>query len=92
MGMEKAFRRVTHAGDPVPLLPLAEWGYAMHGGEIYISSPHLPVEPEDVEICVGDADERCIAGADDQAALAAVMGGGGVGGRETGEEGVVVDE
>lgn len=59
-----AFRRVTHAGDPVPLLPLTEWGYAMHGGEIYISSPSLPVQPSDVEMCVGDADEKCIAGSD----------------------------
>ncbi|OBT83964.1 hypothetical protein VE02_07195 [Pseudogymnoascus sp. 03VT05] len=61
---EQGFRRVTHRGDPVPLLPLEEWGYAMHGGEIYISSPALPVLIGDVEMCVGDADERCIAGSD----------------------------
>lgn len=60
----QAFRRVTHVGDPVPLLPLEEWGYAMHGGEIYISRPSLPVQLGDVEMCAGDEDERCIAGSD----------------------------
>ncbi|OBT93426.1 hypothetical protein VE01_08782 [Pseudogymnoascus verrucosus] len=63
------FRRVTHRGDPVPLLPLTEWGYAMHGGEIYISSPGLPVGMGDVEMCVGDEDVRCIAGADEGGVL-----------------------
>lgn len=62
-----AFRRVTHVGDPVPLLPLEEWGYAMHGGEIYVSRPGLPFLQKDVERCVGDEDERCIAGADGEA-------------------------
>lgn len=28
------FRRVTHVGDPVPMLPLAEWGYRPHAGEV----------------------------------------------------------
>ena len=82
----KGFRRVTHVGDPVPLLPLAEWGYAMHGGEIYVSKPGLPVEVGDVERCVGDEDERCIAGADggvmDAEAGAAVDEGLGESGRD----------
>ncbi len=58
------FRRVTHVNDPVPLLPLSEWGYGMHAGEIYISKPELPPETEDLKSCVGDQDPRCIAGAD----------------------------
>lgn len=61
----KMFRRVTHVDDPVPLLPLSEWGYGMHAGEIYISKPELPSEIEDLQSCVGDQDPRCIAGADD---------------------------
>ena len=28
------YRRVTHVDDPVPLLPLKEWGYRMHAVEI----------------------------------------------------------
>ena len=59
------FRRVTHVDDPVPLLPLSEWGYGMHAGEIYIKKPELPPEIEDIQSCIGDHDLRCIAGADD---------------------------
>ncbi|OAL06916.1 alpha/beta-hydrolase [Phaeosphaeriaceae sp. SRC1lsM3a] len=58
------FRRVTHAGDPVPLLPLAEWGYTMHSEEIYISEPDLPFSIADVTYCDGDEDPHCIAGSD----------------------------
>ncbi|KAI4128104.1 MAG: hypothetical protein LQ338_002889 [Usnochroma carphineum] len=57
------YRKVTHADDPVPLLPLSEWGYRMHGEEIYISKPELPPDKEDLRRCDGDADPRCIAGA-----------------------------
>jgi triacylglycerol lipase len=56
------YRRVTHVNDPIPLLPLEEWGYVMHAGEIYISKLHLPPSVADLEFCDGDADERCIAG------------------------------
>ena len=63
--MKAMFRRVTHVDDPVPLLPLSEWGYGMHAGEIYISKTELPPTIEDLQICVGDQDPRCIAGADD---------------------------
>jgi pimeloyl-ACP methyl ester carboxylesterase len=59
------FRRVTHAGDPVPLLPLAEWGYSMHSEEIYISQTDLPFSIADVRHCDGDEDPHCIAGSDD---------------------------
>lgn len=58
------FHRVTHAGDPVPLLPLSEWGYTMHSEEIFISEPDLPVSIADVQYCDGDEDLDCIAGID----------------------------
>jgi len=56
------YRRVTHVDDPVPLLPLSEWGYRMHAGEIYISKSDLKPETKDLEYCIGDADPACIAG------------------------------
>lgn len=56
------FRRVTHVGDQVPLLPLQEWGYRMHGGEIFISKAALPPSIADLHHCDGDEDPRCIAG------------------------------
>lgn len=56
------YRRVTHIDDPVPLLPLQEWGYVMHAGEIYIAKPDLSPHPQDLLYCDGDADPRCIAG------------------------------
>lgn len=56
------FHRVTHIGDPVPLLPLAEWGYSMHSEEIYISEPSLPPSVADIIYCEGDEDAECIAG------------------------------
>lgn len=61
------FRRITHAADPVPLLPLEEWGYHMHGGEIFIDKPDLPPSVADIRICSADEDPDCIAG-DDPAA------------------------
>ncbi|KAK5949171.1 hypothetical protein OHC33_009712 [Knufia fluminis] len=56
------FRRVTHVDDPVPLLPLEEWGYEMHAGEIFISKASLPPARSDLHACAGDADPKCIAG------------------------------
>lgn len=58
------FRRVTHIDDPVPLLPLTEWGYAMHGGEIHISKSSLSPDVSDLRHCTGDNDQKCIAGQD----------------------------
>ncbi|KAG9547189.1 extracellular lipase, partial [Aureobasidium melanogenum] len=58
------YRRVTHIDDPVPLLPLTEWGYRMHAGEIYISKSALTPDVQDLQHCVGDEDHRCIAGQD----------------------------
>jgi pimeloyl-ACP methyl ester carboxylesterase len=58
------YRRVTHVDDPVPLLPLTEWGYQMHAGEVYISKPNIPPEVEDLRYCEGDEDPECIAGAE----------------------------
>lgn len=55
------YRRVTHVDDPVPLLPLQEWGYRMHAGEIYISKPSLPPARSDIRQCHGDEDPSCIA-------------------------------
>ncbi|OAP62319.1 hypothetical protein AYL99_04522 [Fonsecaea erecta] len=55
------YRRVTHVDDPVPLLPLEEWGYRMHAGEIYISKPALPPGRADIRHCKGDEDPACIA-------------------------------
>ncbi|KAL5363766.1 Alpha/Beta hydrolase protein [Aspergillus floccosus] len=66
---EKEFRRVTHVDDPVPLLPAAEWGFAMHAGEVFISKEGLAPGVEDVVFCEGDADVRCIAGADTDSEL-----------------------
>lgn len=56
------YRRVTHVDDPVPLLPLSEWGYRMHAGELYISKKHLPLSVADIRLCEGDQDPDCIAG------------------------------
>ncbi|PGH34409.1 hypothetical protein GX50_02776 [[Emmonsia] crescens] len=59
-----SYHRVTHVNDPVPLLPLSEWGYRPHAGEIYISKSDLPPEISDLQHCVGDADPECIAGSE----------------------------
>ncbi|KAF2480788.1 Alpha/Beta hydrolase protein [Neohortaea acidophila] len=60
----RKYRRVTHVDDPVPLLPLSEWGYAMHAGEIFITKSALSPDIGDLELCDGDNDQRCIAGQD----------------------------
>lgn len=60
----RSYRRVTHNNDPVPLLPLDEWGYKPHGGEIYISKQELQPTEIDVRTCVGDTDPQCSAGAE----------------------------
>ncbi|KAL8702121.1 MAG: hypothetical protein Q9224_000170, partial [Gallowayella concinna] len=57
------YRRVTHIGDPVPQLPLGEWGYSTHAEEIYISKPELPPERGDLRLCKGDSDPQCLGGA-----------------------------
>lgn len=58
------FRRVTHIDDPVPQLPLTEWGFRMHAGEIFISKSSLSPDLQDVQHCFGDEDSECIAGQD----------------------------
>lgn len=58
------YRRVTHVNDPVPLLPFTEWGYAAHAGEIYISKLDLTPSLVDIELCTGNSDMHCIAGAE----------------------------
>ena len=64
MESKDMYRRVTHVDDPVPLLPLREWGYRMHAGEVYISKPSLSPSVTDLYHCNGDEDPHCIAGAD----------------------------
>ena len=61
---ELRYRRVTHIDDPVPLLPLTEWGFAMHAGEIYISKSALSPDVADLMLCEGDDDQDCIAAQD----------------------------
>ncbi|KAL8658133.1 MAG: hypothetical protein Q9226_001252 [Calogaya cf. arnoldii] len=63
-GKSVAYRRVTHVNDPVPQLPLKEWGFRTHGEELYISKANLPPERVDVRVCEGDDDPRCLGGAD----------------------------
>lgn len=63
---DSMYRRVTHVDDPVPLLPLKEWGYRMHAGEIFISKPDLSPTVADLQYCLGDEDPHCIAAADPQ--------------------------
>ena len=62
--IKSMYRRVTHVDDPVPLLPVKEWGYRMHAGEIYISKSDLSPSVTDLQHCVGDEDPLCIAGAE----------------------------
>ncbi|KAI1132119.1 alpha/beta-hydrolase [Nemania abortiva] len=61
---QRVYRRITHVDDPVPLLPLSEWGYRSHAGEFFISKAELPPKPSDIRPCVGDYDPDCIAGSD----------------------------
>lgn len=56
------FRRVTHVHDPVPLLPLTEWGYEMHSGEMFISKAKLSPSTSDLSLCKGRNDSGCISG------------------------------
>lgn len=61
----RTYRRVTHVDDPVPLLPLSEWGYRSHAGEIFITKQSLSPGLEDIRLCKGDEDPKCIAGNDE---------------------------
>ncbi|PLN84231.1 alpha/beta-hydrolase [Aspergillus taichungensis] len=67
------YRRVTHVNDPVPLLPLTEWKYAMHAGEIFISKTDLPPSVSDVQYCEGAHDPRCISGVEEDTLAAALQ-------------------
>ena len=58
------YRRVTHVDDPVPLLPLEEWGYRMHAGEVFITKPELSPLVSDIQHCQGDEDPQCITSGD----------------------------
>ena len=67
------YRRVTHKGDPVPLLPLREWGYYPHAGEIYIEKEQLQPDITDLRLCNGDADPACMASEDDNPSSASFL-------------------
>lgn len=58
----RPYRRLTHRNDPVPLLPLDEWGYRPHAGEIFISKESLSPSETDVQTCVGNRDPGCSEG------------------------------
>ncbi|PVH85647.1 alpha/beta-hydrolase [Cadophora sp. DSE1049] len=58
------YRRVTHVDDPVPLLPLQEWGYRSHAGEHYIAKAALQPALDDIRLCYGDEDTECISSAE----------------------------
>lgn len=62
----RRYRRVTHINDPIPLLPLTEWGFRPHAGEIFITKPSLPPDVNDVIHCKDDEDLHCIAGQDSE--------------------------
>lgn len=61
---KRVYRRVTHVDDPVPMLPLTEWGYRPHGGEFFINKKELSPSVEDVVICHGAGDRNCVAQGD----------------------------
>ncbi|KAK0748236.1 Alpha/Beta hydrolase protein, partial [Apiosordaria backusii] len=63
-GEEREYRRVTHRGDPVPLLPLREWGFRSHAGEVFITKGDLPPSIKDLRVCEGDRDRGCLNGED----------------------------
>lgn len=60
------YRRVTHIGDTVPLLPPRaggdRWSYASHASEIFIGRQSLPAAREKMRVCEGRDDPACIAG------------------------------
>ncbi|RPB25835.1 alpha/beta-hydrolase [Terfezia boudieri ATCC MYA-4762] len=58
----ETYRRLTHVNDPVPLLPLNEWGFAPHQTEFYIDQKELPPKQERILRCEGPEDKECIAG------------------------------
>lgn len=66
----RVYRRLTHVDDPVPLLPLSEWGFRSHAGELYISKADLSPGTKDLRVCRGDKDPACIAGEDTALATA----------------------
>lgn len=73
---KKMYRRVTHVDDPVPLLPLREWGYRPHAGEIFIAKKALSPGIEDLRLCRGDEDPRCSMTGDGGGGMDEVLRGG----------------
>jgi len=75
-GEDLPYRRVTHVDDPVPLLPLSEWGYRSHAGEVFISKADLQPAPEDLRLCRGDNDPNCSGGAEKSSSTSPWIGRG----------------
>ncbi|KAL9614142.1 MAG: hypothetical protein Q9167_001352 [Letrouitia subvulpina] len=46
--VDDTYRRITHVGDPIPLLPLDEMGFRAHAAEIFISKPEIRPEITDL--------------------------------------------
>lgn len=69
---KRVYRRVTHVDDPVPLLPLSEWGFRSHAGEVFITKADLSPGVKDLRLCRGDEDPACVAGQDTTLARALV--------------------
>ncbi|KAI0164882.1 Alpha/Beta hydrolase protein [Xylariaceae sp. FL1272] len=63
---QRVYRRITHIDDPVPLLPLSEWGYRSHAGEFFISKYDLSPQPSDIRPCIGDCDPQCVSGSEEE--------------------------
>ena len=63
------YRRVTHSNDPVPLLPLEEWGYRQHSGEIFIAKQSLSPSERDLHLCNGSSDPACSTGLEEESLL-----------------------
>ncbi|RYC56530.1 hypothetical protein CHU98_g9674 [Xylaria longipes] len=63
---QRTYRRITHVDDPVPLLPLSEWGYRSHAGEFFITRLELSPKPSDIRPCAGDYDPNCIADSEEE--------------------------
>lgn len=68
------YRRVTHVNDPVPSLPLTEWGFRSHAGEVYINKAELQPAPEDLRLCRGDNDPKCIGSDEEDESVATPLG------------------
>jgi hypothetical protein len=56
------YLRVTHANDPIPHLPAAEWDYQHSGGEFWIQGESNPVQSNEIAVCQGNEPSNCLEG------------------------------